>query len=418
VERGQQPRLLVIVVVALGPFRFGQRRVLLVPGARVLVGPQLALHGVRAAVAERFVQAADAVVQRGDEHQVAGRPGVEVPVREHAGHPEFGHLRHVVPPDHLPLVGEDRIDPGVVRAVADGVVVQIGHRFVQVVQHLRMPLHVRVQHVLGELERGAHCIAVIVVRDVFAPVDQARVVLPGMREVPLVDVHHLVAAVDLDDRRDERDQIVADRPDVLVLVHGEPVGELHQRGWRAGFRRVDRAGDVVDRRGSVDELLRLRVVHVDRARVGKLREACAVLLQPRHDGVRRDRDRDHLAAFLGLADRVDLHARARFLEHAHVLIDLFRVRELAGRTRHVAEHRFGCRHVGRGRQIVSQRRIEIFLGGVLGNLLCVFLVDRLIGIASGFDLRICQRGRRDNEERRQQCRAQQEISSHVWSSCA
>ena len=72
--------------------------------------------------------------------------------------------------------------------------------------------------------------------------------MPGLREVPLVDVDHLVAAVDLDDRRDQRDQVVADRLDVFVVVDGQAVGELHQRGRRAGFGRVDRAGDVVDRR--------------------------------------------------------------------------------------------------------------------------------------------------------------------------
>ena len=102
-----------------------------------------------AAVAERLVQPADAVVRRGDEHQIAGRPGVERAEREHAGHAHARHLVDVVPADHLPLVGEDRIEPGVVRTVADRVVVEIRHRLVQVVQHLRLPVDVGVQHVLA-----------------------------------------------------------------------------------------------------------------------------------------------------------------------------------------------------------------------------------------------------------------------------
>jgi hypothetical protein len=57
-----------------------------------------------------------------------------------------------------------------------------------------------------------------------------------MREVPLVDVDHLVAAVDLDHRRDQRDQVVANRLDVLMVVDGQPVRQFHQRSRRAGFR--------------------------------------------------------------------------------------------------------------------------------------------------------------------------------------
>ena len=74
-------------------------------------GREDALEGVGAAVAEGFVEAADAVVHRGKKHQVAGAPGIEVAVGEDAGHAELGHLLHVVPAEHLPLVGEDGIDP-------------------------------------------------------------------------------------------------------------------------------------------------------------------------------------------------------------------------------------------------------------------------------------------------------------------
>src|SRR5262249_48086465 len=52
VQRGEQSGLLVVVVVALRPGRLRQRRILFVPGARVLVGPQLAHDRVGAAVAE------------------------------------------------------------------------------------------------------------------------------------------------------------------------------------------------------------------------------------------------------------------------------------------------------------------------------------------------------------------------------
>src|SRR5262249_13000967 len=54
VERDEEARLLVVVVVPLRPSRLGQRRILLVPGACRLVGRQRSLEGVGAAVAERL----------------------------------------------------------------------------------------------------------------------------------------------------------------------------------------------------------------------------------------------------------------------------------------------------------------------------------------------------------------------------
>ena len=245
-----------------------------------------------------------------------------------------------------------------------------------------MPVVVRVQHVFGELQRDAHRIAVVVVPDVLSPIDEARPVLTRVSEVPLVHVHHLVAAVDLDHRRDERDQVVPDRLDVLVIVDDEAIGELHQRRGRARFRRVNRAGDVVDGRRLLHERLRLRVVHVDRARVAEFRQTLAVLLELRHDLVGRNRHGDHLAPFFGPADRVHLHAlRRRFLQHAHVLIDLFGVRKPAGRTGDVAEHRLRRRNRLRRRQIVDERRREERLGGVLLDLRGVLLIDRNLRIA-------------------------------------
>ena len=270
-----------------------------------------------------------------------------------------------------------------------------------------MPLHPGVEDVLGELQRGAHRVAVVVVRDVLAPVDEPRIVLARVGEVPLVDVDHLVAAVDLDHRRDQRDQVVADRLDVLVIVDDQAVGELHQRGRRAGFRRVDRAGDVVDRRRRGDQRFRLRIVHVDGARIAELREPRAVLVELRHDRVRGDRDGDHLASFFGLADGDDLDAAGRgLLEHAHVLVDLFGVRQLAGRAGDVAQHRLRRRHRFRRGEVVHQRRAEERLGRVLLDLLAVLDVDGNLGVADE-RLRLLRR-----ERRRQQCAGDEERQRH------
>ena len=69
--------------------------------------------------------------------------------------------------------------------------------------------------------------------------------------------------------------------DVRALVDGEPVRELHQRRRRARSPASESSGDVVDGHRRVDELVRLRVVHADRARVGELREPRPVLFELR-----------------------------------------------------------------------------------------------------------------------------------------
>src|SRR5262249_22363096 len=101
----------------------GKWRILAVPGPLVFAGLELALDRISSAVAKGLVEPADSVVRRGHEHQVARRPGIKGAVSEHAGHPELGHLRHVLPAQELPLVSEYRIEPGIIRLIADSVVV-------------------------------------------------------------------------------------------------------------------------------------------------------------------------------------------------------------------------------------------------------------------------------------------------------
>ncbi len=380
-QGGEQGRLLVVVVVALRPLRPRQRRVLLEPGTRVLARRHGAFDRVGAAVAKRLVQPARAVAHGGDEHQVAGRPGVERAVREGTGHPELRQLAHVVVPEHLPLVCEDGIDPRVVRPVADGVVVEVGHRLVQVVQHLCLLPDEGVEHVARQGQRQPHAVAVVVVDDVLAPVDDLRPVVLGMREVPVVDVDLAIAAVDLGDRRDQRDDAPADRLDVGALVDRETIRELHQRGGRARFTGVQRAGDVVDGHAGRHEAVGLAIVERDGARIGQPGQSRPVLVVLREHRFVGDGDGDHLAPFFRRADRDDLDARARLLEAAHVVVHLGRVRQPSWRAGDVAEHGGRRRHRLRGGQVIDQRRREEGLRRVLPDLLRVVLVDRLLRVA-------------------------------------
>ena len=383
VERDDDARLLVVVVVPERPHHAADRRVLPEPGPRRLAGRQRPILGVGvAAVAERLVEATDAVVQRREEHQVAGRPGVERAPRVDAGHAHPRHLVHVVPPDQMPLVGEDRVEPRVVGAVAHGVVVEERARLVEVVQHLRLPPDEGVEDGPRHGERQAHCVAVVVVPHVLPGIDRAHRRVVRVLLLPLVHVHHVVAAVRLGDRRDERDDVLADVADVRAVVNGQAVGQFHQRRRRTGLAGVDGPVDVVDRRDALGDRVGHRVVHLDRARIGQFREIRLVLIELGHQGFRRDGDDDHLAAVLCRPDGVDLHARRGLGEEAHVVVHLLRIRQLARRAGDVAEDRLRRRDgLGRG-HVVDDGRQEEGLGGVLLDLLRVLLVDRLGGQAA------------------------------------
>ena len=203
-------------------------------------------------------------------HQVAGTPGVKVTVCEDSGHPKTLHLRDIVPAEFAPLVGQRGIDPCVVRSVAHGVVVKKWNRFMQIVQHLRTPIQVSVEHVPGQIECHGHGIAVVIVSDVMAPVNKARPILARMRFVPFVHVDHAVAAIHFHDGRDEHDHVGADVLDIGRIVYRKTIGEFHQRRGSTGLRRVDCARDVINRPGLVEEWTGFRVVEIDRARVRKL----------------------------------------------------------------------------------------------------------------------------------------------------
>ncbi len=234
-QRSEKPGLLIIIVVALRPHRLRQRRVLAIPGAAILFRSKLAFHSIRAAVAKSLIEPADAVVHGGDEHQVSRGPRIKIPMRKNAGHAEARHIGDVAPAKDLPFVGQDRIDPGVERPVARSVVVEIRNRFVQIVQHLRLPADESVQDVLRQLQAYGHGVAVVVMRHVLAPIHQRRVIVVGMSQVPVIEVHHTVAAVNFDDGSDQRDNAVANGLNILALVDSQPIRQLHQRRGRARF---------------------------------------------------------------------------------------------------------------------------------------------------------------------------------------
>ena len=154
--------------------------------------------------------------------------------------------------------------------------------------------------------------------------------------VPAVDVDHAVAAVHFNHRRDQHDHVRADVLDVRRIIDGEAIGQLHQRCRRAGFDGVDGAGDVVDRVRLIDQRAGLGVVEIDGARIAELGQTLLVGIGVLQQVGIGNGHRDHLAAFFGVADGEDLHARAGSGKHAEVLVDVFGVGQHVGRAGDIA----------------------------------------------------------------------------------
>ena len=107
---------------------------------------------------------------------------------------------------------------------------------------------------------------------------------------------------------------------------------------------MNRTRDVVDGKRCFDQPVGFGVIHVDRSRVGEFSQPGAVFIELRQQTFGSNGHRDHLAALFGCADGKDFNARGGLSQHAHVAIDICGIRQLARRSRNVAEHSFRCRH--------------------------------------------------------------------------
>ncbi len=315
------------------------------------------------------------------EHQVARTPRIKIAVREHSRHAEILHLGHVVPAQHRPLIRQHRINPRVIRSIAHRIVIEERHRLVQVMQHLRMEIDIRVQNIVGQVQRHRHGVAIVIVRYVMSPIQQPRPLLTRMRLVPLVNVHHAVAPIHLDHRRNQHHHVLPYVLDVRRIIHCQPIRQLHQRSRRTRLRRVDRARDVVHRERLRHQRLRLRIVHADRARIRQLRQSRIIFFHLLDERNIADRRRNHLAAFFRLADTEHLHPRRTRSQQAKVLVDILGIRQHVRRPSNIAQHLRGRRHRRRSRQIIRKTRVEVRLGRIFLDRRRIRLVNRLLRIA-------------------------------------
>ena len=360
-------------------------------------------------------------MRRRNEHEIAWRPRIEAAEGKHARQTQSCQFLHIVPADNLPFIGEQRVDPRVVGSVTDRVVVEERTRFVQVVQYLRFVLDVRVEHVLRELERHAHRVAIVVVRDVVSPIDEARRRLSRMRHLPVEDVHHTVATIHLNNRRNERDYVFANVLDVGALVDGQSVRQLHERRRCPCLGAVNGARDVVDRGCCLGDLVGQRIVHPNAARIGQLGQLRFIRVHLGNECVRRDGNRDHLPPFFRCPDTEHAHTRRGLRQQSHVGVHFRRIGQLRWRAGNVTQDGLGGGHrLGRG-QVVDEDRVEERLRGILADLLRVLLVNRLLGIASGLggskriDTTLCGEGKNadsEQERRSDECTKQEGAPQH------
>ncbi len=231
-------------------------------------------------------------------------------------------------------------------------------------------------------------------RDVLAPVEgPVRIDAVGILVGRHREVDDLRTAIHLHERRGHEDQVVANRANVLALVHREAVHELHQHLRRARLGCVDRAGRPVNRLRRRDQSLRVGLGRS--AWIREAREIRLLLIQVRDRLLVRDDDQNHLPAFLRLADRYDLHTVGGLVDRAHVAVDLLRVVQHVRLADDVAEHVLRRRHRARRRQGLDERRQEERLCRVLADLFAVALGLRL--------LRRERQGRNDREHHDRPC---------------
>ena len=207
-EGEEKGALLEVDVVAEGPLDRLERRVGPVPGP-LGFGAHASDHGVRAGAAERLVEPAGRVVEMGDGESVARAPAVEEAVGPDPRNPAPGHLADLQEGELLPFVDRDRVEPGVEGTRARGCI-EIGDGFVEVVHDDRVPFEIRPDQVFGELEAQPDGIPVVVVADIFSPVDEGNGLLVFIFFFVEVNIDGLIPAVHLEDGRHQDDHVLAD----------------------------------------------------------------------------------------------------------------------------------------------------------------------------------------------------------------
>jgi hypothetical protein len=209
----------------------------------------------------------------------------------------------------------------------------------EVVDDRRMVIEEHLGHGLRRLEGHLVGVAVVVMKDVVAPVGRRfrrQAVVVGLAfHVAIEPVDLLVAAVGLRAGIDQDEDAPADLPDHRLVGDGQAVGQLHDHLGRAQLRRVEGAVEVEDGPGRGDEGLGglgrrpARIGESGRGGLELVEIADAVFVG--HGG------QDDVPALLAPADRLDPDAGRGLGQLAEVAVDLGGRGEFARRAHGVAE---------------------------------------------------------------------------------
>jgi hypothetical protein len=212
----------------------------------------------------------------------------------------------------------------------------------------------------------------------YLPPVRGRQVDARVLRAEVATVNDLFAAVDFNDRRDHRDDVVADALHERIFRHDHAIRHFHQHFRTTGFSGVHAAGDVVDRLRELEQFFRACFGRL--ARIGELVEVALVLLEVGDGLLVRNREDDHVATFFGLADVPVLGARRSCLGNGlHVAMDVGGVRQVAGLT----DDAFDALELERGRDLVRRGQMVDQFGRDAGigedrlDAACVFLIDFL-----------------------------------------
>ena len=256
----------------------------------------------------------------------------EVPA-PHPGHAETGERGHLVKAHLQALVVTHGID-----VVVDWTGAVPGDEkrdaFVQIVHDLRMPLEEHALHRLGGLVRELNGVTIDVDHGVARPVGRRLARQGGAVRLAFQEsvepFHLLVAAVGIRDRIDQYHDVLADAPDHGLLGHGEAVGELEHGFGRAGFVRMQRGVEIIDRPCARDDAL--GGGGIGPARIGERRSRGFQPVEIADALLVGDREQHDIAALFGASDGEHAHARRGRGECPAIGVGGCRVDQLSGRA--------------------------------------------------------------------------------------
>ena len=320
----QQRRFLNVGVITWSPLDAGKGWIRPIPfptnrsGGKVQVGNEIGT------VALDFIKASKTIVGDRDPEKIVGNPTVVKTIGEDARNAALRHLHDFGFGEQPPFVDGDGIKRIVVRACAGGYV-KVRLSLVQIVQHGGMPVEHFSGDVLRQLQELAHAVPIVIVGDVFSPIHQGRTLLAGFLAV-IVRVDLFLAAIGFDHRRNQHDHVITDRLNERRLLDHEAISQFNQHFGPTGFRRMDAAGDPVNRLCRVNQ--RLRLFLRDLSRIAELSKHAFVAIEILDGVLIGEGKEDLVASLFGLPDLPKLRARRCLSERFVVAIDILRISQL------------------------------------------------------------------------------------------